>query len=390
MKSKINIGVIFGGRSGEHDVSLMSARSIMAALDPKSDTSFNFGAMPAGKTNQEKYNVVPIAITRDGKWVIGENLRQNLVDGNVKDLTPVVLLPEPGNNTLYARKDTPQGIVLEPMCTLDVVFPVLHGSFGEDGTIQGLFEMAGIAYVGAGVLASSVGMDKILFKDLMKAHDIPTSEYLSFRRDEIESDPQRVIQACEALTAYPLFVKPANMGSSVGISKCYNRSDLLEGLIEAAQYDRRILVERGINAREIELSVLGNNQPEASSPGEICPIADFYSYDAKYLDNGTRLYVPAHVDESIIQQAKEMAVKVYQAIDCAGMSRVDFLLDKDSSVLYVNEVNTIPGFTNISMYPKLWECDGISFPELVDRLVKLALDRKSENDRTIRTYGSKA
>lgn len=390
MKSKINIGVLFGGRSGEHDVSLRSARSVMAALCPKTDPSFHFDDLPAGQANAEKYSITPIGISREGKWFVGDNLHEALFAGDLQGLTPVVVLPEPGNTMLYAHREGPDGTTLEPLVKLDVVFPVLHGTFGEDGTLQGLFELAGIAYVGAGVLASSVGMDKILFKDLMRAHDIPVVEYLSLRRDEIKDEPDRVLDACEKLAAYPLFVKPANMGSSVGISKCSNRSDLFEGLKEAALYDRRILVERGVNGREIELSVLGNNHPESSSPGEICPKLDFYSYDAKYVDDSTELHIPAQLDEETIQKAKEIAIRVYQAIDCAGMARVDFLLDRDSGLLFVNEVNTIPGFTSISMYPKLWNFDGISYPELVDRLVNLAMERKAENDLTVRTYGSKA
>ncbi len=390
MKSKLNIGVIFGGRSGEHDVSLMSARSVMAALSPQTDPSFNFASLTSGKMNMEKYSITPIGISRDGKWYIGDNLMPAFATGSIEGLTPVVILPEPGNNTLYARRETPQGTRLDPICQLDAVFPVLHGSYGEDGTIQGLFEMAGIAYVGAGVLASSVGMDKILFKDLMKAHGISIVKSVSFRRDEIENDVDRVLNDCERLSAYPLFVKPANMGSSVGINKCTNRVNLLEGLKEAARYDRRIIVERGVNAREIEVSVLGNDLLQASVPGEIRPKAEFYSYEAKYMDDSTELFVPAPLDAAMVQRAKELAIQVCHAIDCAGMARVDFLLDKDNNILYVNEVNTIPGFTSISMYPKLWGHDGIDFPELVDRLVTLAMERKSENDRTVRTFGSKA
>lgn len=390
MTNKINIGVIFGGRSGEHDVSLMSALSVMAALSPKTDPSFNFGDIPFGVANARKYTVIPIGISRDGKWFAGRNVHQALLTGKTDKLTPVVILPEPGNNTLYARKSTEQGVILEPVCKLDVVFPVMHGSFSEDGTIQGLFEMAGIAYVGAGVLASSVGMDKILFKDLMKSYNIAVVEYLSFRRDEIENELRRVVESCEGLAPYPLFVKPANMGSSVGINKCSDRSSLVTGLKEAARFDRRILVERGVNAREIELSVLGNNHMLVSTPGEICPKQEFYSYDAKYVDESTELHIPALLDDKIILEAKYLAVKVCQAIDCAGMARVDFLLEKETGRLFVNEVNTIPGFTNISMYPKLWGYDGISYPELVDQLVSLALERKAENDATTRTYGSKA
>jgi D-alanine-D-alanine ligase len=252
--------------------------------------------------------------------------------------------------------------------------------------LQGLLEMADVAYVGAGVLGSSVGMDKALFKDVMRANQLPVVPSLLFTRREIETDIEQVINRAIALSAYPLFVKPVNLGSSVGISKCGGRSDLVEGLLEAARYDRRILVERGVNAREIEVSVLGNENPLVSIPGEIRPADEFYSYAAKYLDERSELIIPAPLPSETIALAQDLAARAYKAIDCAGMARVDFLLDKDTGELFISEINTIPGFTKISMYPKLWEASGLHYPQLVDRLVDLALERKAEQNRTERQY----
>lgn len=366
---KIRIGVLFGGRSGEHEVSLMSARSVLSVLD------------------LQKYEVTQIGITHDGQWLSGENALEALVSGDTASLTRVALLPEPGDNTLYAIRESGQTTRMEPLTTLDVIFPVLHGSFGEDGTLQGLLEMAGVAYIGAGVLGSSVCMDKALFKDLLLAHHLPTPAYHVFDRSTVKNNIEQVIEKVEQIGDYPLFVKPANMGSSVGVSKVNGRSDLMEGLLEACRFDRRILVEQGINAREIEVSVLGNNDPQASIPGEIIPSREFYSYEAKYIDDRSELLIPAPLDPEALQFIRELAVKVYRAADCAGMARVDFLVDKDTGKVYVNEVNTIPGFTKISMYPKLWEASGLPYAGLVDRLVELAFDRKMERDQTEYRYG---
>jgi len=269
---------------------------------------------------------------------------------------------------------------------LDVIFPVLHGTFGEDGTLQGLLEMADVAYVGAGVLGSALGMDKGVFHAVMRAHNLPVVETLVFLRSELQVDPQGVMARAEAVAPYPLFIKPANLGSSVGVSKVLSHSDLYEGLLEAARFDRRILVQRGVNAREIEVAVLGNDAPQASVPGEILPSREFYSYEAKYIDNASGLLIPAPIPAETAALVRSLGVQAYQAIDCAGMARVDFLLDKDNGELFLNEVNTIPGFTSISMYAKLWEATGVSYPELVDRLISLALERKAERDQTERKY----
>lgn len=365
---KLRIGVIFGGRSGEHEISLRSARSILDALDP------------------QKYEVTQIGITHEGMWLVGENVYASLKESQLKHLSPAVILPVPARNQLYQLRRSQVGEIIELFETLDVIFPVLHGTFGEDGTIQGLFEMADLAYVGAGVVGSSVGMDKGIFKDVMRANGIPVVEDVVVLRGEVENEIEATIAKAEAMAAYPLFVKPANLGSSVGVSKCRNRSDLYEGLLDAARYDRRILVERGVNAREIEVSVLGNDDPQASVVGEILPSADFYSYAAKYLDDRSQLFIPASLTEAQSKQVQSLAVRAFKATDCAGMARVDFLLDKDRDELYLNELNTIPGFTSISMYPKLWDASGMPYPVLVDRLVELALERKAERDRTLRKY----
>lgn len=366
-QKKLRVGVIFGGRSGEHAVSLMSARSVLGALDP------------------EKYERVEIGITRGGRWLVadhaGASVLEALEHGSESGLTPVILPPDPSLPGLR-RFDAAAAVFSE----LDVLFPVLHGTFGEDGTLQGVFEMADLAYVGPGVLAASLAMDKAAFKDVMRANGIPVLESTLVLRSELEADPDAVFARCEAVAPYPLFTKPANLGSSVGITKCRSRADLLEGLMEAAQYDRRVLVERGVNGREIEVSVLGNDAPQASIPGEIVPHGEFYTYESKYHDEQSQLLIPAPISEDVAQSVQEIAVAAYRAVDGAGLARVDFLLDRDSGELYLNEINTIPGFTRISMYPKLWEASGLPYPALCDRLIELALERKAERDRTLREF----
>ena len=375
-KSKIRIGVIFGGRSGEHEVSLMSARSILSALDP------------------DTYIVTQIGITHDGDWLVGENVLGAMIEGDYRNLNPVVLMPIPTRKELYIISINGQREILQRFTNLDVIFPVLHGTFGEDGTLQGLLELTDIAYVGAGVLGSSLGMDKGVFKDVMRANGVPVLDSIVVSKRDIEEDADSITRLAEALATYPLFVKPANMGSSVGITKCNSRSDLYEGLLEAACYDRRVLIERGVNAREIEVSVLGNEEPRASVPGEIIPSREFYSYEAKYIDDSSNLIIPAPIPPELAQWVQQLAVQAYRAVDCAGMARVDFLLEKNKSQrgepgeVYLNEINTIPGFTKISMYPKLWEESGLPYPALVDRLVELALERKAERNRIERRYRS--
>ena len=346
----------------------MSARSVLGALD------------------RDKYEPVQIGITHEGAWLFGQDVLEAMQSGDRKALGRAVLLPDPGFEGLYAARSAGEGWLLEELSKLDVIFPVLHGTFGEDGTLQGLLEMADLAYVGAGVLGSSVGMDKGLFKDVMRANGIPVLEWSILLRSEIENDLETAVSWAERLAGYPLFVKPCNLGSSVGVTKCRSRSDLMEGLLEAARYDRRVLVERGIEAREIEVSVLGNDNPQASLPGEVIPSSDFYSYQAKYLDESSTLIIPAELPAETIERIQSLAVRAFRAIDCAGMGRVDFLLDKASGEVFLGELNTIPGFTRISMYPKLWEASGLPYPALIDRLINLALERKKERDRIERRF----
>jgi len=366
-KRKTRVGLIFGGRSGEHEVSLMSARSVLSVLDPG------------------KYDITQIGIAQTGQWLVGEDVLGKFEAGGLAELEPAVVLPDPSQSGVYAVREKR----LEKLSDIDVYFPMLHGTFGEDGTIQGLFEMAGSGYVGAGVLGSSVGMDKALFKDVMSAHDIPSVDSLLVLRSEIEQDIEAVIGRIEELSAYPVFTKPANLGSSVGVTKCNSRSDLQEGLMEAALFDRRLLVEHGVaKAREIEVSVLGNDDPRASIPGEVIPSREFYSYEAKYIDGTSGLVIPAPLDPALTAQVQELAVRAFRAVDVAGMARVDFLLDDESGQIYLNELNTLPGFTKISMYPKLWEASGIPYASLVDRLIELAVQRKTDRDRTSHSYRS--
>jgi D-alanine-D-alanine ligase len=367
MNKKLKLGVIYGGRSGEHEVSLMSARSVLSVID------------------RDKFNVIEIGITRQGQWLVGENLWTKLQNERYEGLQSAVFLPSPKNPGIYTLDNGE----LKLYSNLDVIFPVMHGTYSEDGTLQGLLELADVAYVGAGVLGSAVCMDKGLFKDVMIANDIPTLPYQVFNRTEIEEDLDDCLDEAEAFAPYPLFTKPANLGSSVGISKCISRSDLIEGIMHAALYDRRILVEEGIDqAREIEVSVLGNEKPSASIPGEVIPKDIFYTYAEKYINNTAELLIPAQVSNEVIEKIQSLAIRAYKATDCAGMARVDFLINRETGELYLNEINTIPGFTKISMYPKLWEASGLPYAGLVERLIDLALERKAQRDKTEREYRS--
>jgi D-alanine-D-alanine ligase len=373
MGKKIRVGIIFGGRSGEHEVSLRSARSVMAAID------------------KEKYEAVPIGITKEGHWLVGGDPMKALASR-----VDPRLLKAPGSDaesralTVVANGDAVLVPRASTLSELDVIFPVLHGPYGEDGTVQGLFELAGLPYVGAGVTGSAVGMDKIIFKAVMQAHGLPVMPYLAFKRKRWEAEPEAVLDEVEAGLGYPAFTKPANLGSSVGISKCHGRAGMAAGLDEAARFDRKLLVEYAVpHPREIEVSVLGNDEPIASLPGEIVPKREFYDYVAKYIDEGedaSDLVIPAPLSEELTAYVRQLAVQTYLAIDCAGLARVDFLLNGESGELFVNEVNTIPGFTSISMYPKLWEATGISYAELVSRLIDLALERHADRQRSQTSY----
>lgn len=344
----------------------MSARSVLNNLDP------------------EKFTVTQIGIDKSGCWFSGKNVLSAFEREDFTSLTPVILLPQPNGASLYRREHTDCCECLKSDATLDVIFPVLHGTFGEDGSIQGLFELAGIAYVGAGVLGSAIGMDKGVFKELMRSLDIPVLPYRTFTRTQIHTEPDIVITELESMADYPFFAKPANLGSSVGITKCRNRNDLYEGLNESAQYDRRIIVEAGLEKPiEIEVSVLGNELPEASIPGEVIPAADFYTYSDKYEDGAAQFRIPADLTMAQQDTIRAYAVKAYTAMDCAGMARVDFLKDRSTGEIYLSEVNTIPGFTSISMYAKLWEASGLPYAQLIERLVDLAIQRKQDRDRSI-------
>ena len=361
---KLNVMVVFGGKSGEHEVSLMSAASILRSI------------------NREKYNVIPVGITKTGIWKKCDSSIDEIESGewegdinllleNLKDSERKTLLPMEKGGGLLELSD-------QEIKQVDVIFPVLHGPFGEDGTIQGLFEMLGIPYVGAGVLASAVAMDKGMAKKLFEAEGIPQAAYLLLNRKEFYNKQQETIEMLEAKFDYPVFVKPANLGSSVGISKAKSREQLIEALYEAAKYDRRIVVEEFINAREIECSVLGNDDPIASLPAEIIPSHEFYDYRDKYFDGTSQYTIPAAISEELQDKVRKMAVLVYQLLDCTGLARVDFFVERDTNQILVNEVNTMPGFTKISMYPKMWEVSGLPYEKLIDRLIELAIERFNE------------
>ncbi len=377
MKHKIRVGVIFGGRSGEHEISLASARSVMEAMD------------------KEKYEIVPIGITKEGRWLASGDPMRALEASDETASRPATLLSGPTQRGLMRIEEKETTIEAKSLAELDVIFPILHGPYGEDGTVQGMLELSGLPYVGAGVTASALGMDKSAFKDVMQAHGLPIVKHVMLKRKSWEADPEGTIQIIEEELSYPVFTKPANLGSSVGVSKCHERTGLEAGLSEAARYDRKILVEEAVPAaREIEVSVLGNDQPIASVPGEIIPSREFYDYEAKYLDSGNKaseLLIPAPLTKEVTEKVQNLAVRAYKAIDCAGMARVDFLLSGETTdALYLNELNTIPGFTDISMYPKLWEASGIPYPELIDRLIELALERYRDKNRSAVSYQPKS
>jgi D-alanine-D-alanine ligase len=356
-KKRLRVGVLFGGRSGEHEVSLASAASVIRGMDP------------------DKYEPVPIGITKDGHWLIGEGAIKMLPDV-LKGGRRVMLTADP---TEAALVPLDRGAGAQ---RLDVFFPVLHGTFGEDGTIQGLLDLAGLPYVGAGVLGSAIGMDKDVCKRLCEAAGIPVVPWYTFLRWQWEQDPASIKAAIEEKFPYPVFIKPATLGSSVGMSKVHSAEELGPALDLACEYGIKILVEKAVSAREIEVSVLGNHQPQASIPGEIVPHREFYDYTAKYLEDGTQLLIPADLKPAQSKKIQELAVNAFRTLELSGMARVDFFLEKASGKLYLNEVNTIPGFTSISMYPKLWEASGIGFRDLIDRLITLAFELHEEKART--------
>ncbi|MGA2349002.1 MAG: D-alanine--D-alanine ligase family protein [Terracidiphilus sp.] len=358
MAKKLRVGILFGGRSGEHEVSLLSAASILKAID------------------RRKFDVVPIGINKAGQWLTA-GAAQRLLEGSKvqkpEDATSAIALS--GQSCMDGQ-------------ALDVVFPVLHGTFGEDGTIQGLFELAGIAYVGSGVLGSSAGMDKDVMKRLFAFARLPIVKHVTVLRTEWDRAPRKAIALIETALKYPVFVKPANLGSSVGISKVHARKELAPALDLAARYDRKLVVEQGVGgnkskAREFEVAVLGNDDPQASVVGEIVPGKEFYDYEDKYLCQGAVPVIPAKLSKAETRQIREMAVAAFRACDLAGLARVDFLMEPDGKRrIYLNEVNTMPGFTSISMYPKLWEATGLPYKDLITRLIELAIERNAEKSRT--------
>jgi D-alanine-D-alanine ligase len=389
---KLRVGILFGGRSGEHEVSLLSAASVLNAID------------------KSKFDVVPIGITKEGRWLTAgdaELLLQGKATGSSPshlragdpEATPGAAVLATGQAVVVPPEPQRAGGALAPFQTealsrrasdrainVDIIFPALHGTFGEDGTIQGLFELADIAYVGAGVLGSAAGMDKDVMKSLFMAAGLPIVKHVTVLRSDWESAPKKVQKLVESRLKYPVFVKPANLGSSVGISKARERKELGPAMKEAAKFDRKIVIEEGVGgkkhkAREIECSVLGNDNPSASVPGEIVPGKEFYDYTAKYLDEGSQLIIPAKLSKAETKKIQQLAIAAFKAVDCSGLSRVDFLMDPKNRKIYLNEINTMPGFTAISMYPKLWAASGLGYPELIEKLIKLGLERHAEKKR---------
>jgi len=393
---KLRVGILFGGRSGEHEVSLLSAASVFNAID------------------KNKYEVVPIGITKQGHWVTAADaerlLKGEFSHSEAKHLragdpeaTPaaavlaqgesVVVPPEPqqpgGSLAAFQTDASTHALVrraADRAINVDIVFPVLHGTFGEDGTIQGLLELADLPYVGAGVLGSAAGMDKDIMKALFRAAGLPIVKHVTVLRGDWEAEPKKVQKRIESKLKYPMFVKPANLGSSVGISKAHDRKELGPALEEAAKFDRKIVIEQGVGgrkqkAREIECSVLGNDQPEASLPGEIVPGQEFYDYNAKYLDEGSQLIIPAKLSKAETRRVQQLAIAAFKAVDCSGLARVDFLMEPKTRKIYLNEINTMPGFTSISMYPKLWAATGVTYPQLIERLIQLGMERHEEKKK---------
>ncbi|MGB8646443.1 MAG: D-alanine--D-alanine ligase [Anaerolineae bacterium] len=368
MANKIRVGLVFGGKSGEHEVSLASAHSVLSALD------------------KDKYEPVLIGVTKEGRWLMEGNPLKQLMSLTRSPLLKAENIAD-GTRNGTSKETISRSVsaisadrVLDS--SVDVVFPLIHGPYGEDGTVQGLFELANIPYVGAGVAASAVGMDKALMKAVFQAAGLPVAHFLVFLRVQWEQEPEVTIQKIEQAIGYPCFVKPANLGSSVGVTKAHNWDELTQALTTAAQFDRKIIVEKGIIGREVECSVLGNDEPVASIPGEIVPGHEFYDYDAKYADeSGTRLLIPAELSPEQVRTVQDLAIRAFKVIDCAGMARVDFFIQSSDGQVIVNEINTIPGFTSVSMYPKLWEASGLAYPRLIERLIELALERHQDKNR---------
>lgn len=366
---KIRVGLIYGGRSGEHEVSLASANSVSASLD------------------KEKYEVVPLAITKSGTWLLGTEPGQ-LIAAAQQAAETVEVTPQTTAVTLTGDPNV-RGLIpvqsssdLGNQGALDVIFPVMHGTYGEDGSLQGLLDMANIPYVGCGVLGAALGMDKEKMKMIFQTIGLPIVEYLVFKRNEWERAPEKILDRVEQRVGYPNFVKPANLGSSVGINKAHDRQELEHAIKVAAEFDRKIVVEHGINCREFECAVLGNDEPLASVVGEIVSSNEFYDYRAKYIDGKSLAIIPADsISQETAEEIRRLAIVAFSALDLNGLARVDFFQEKETGKVYINEVNTMPGFTEISMYPKLWEASGLPYPQLLDRLIELAIERHEDRQR---------
>ena len=356
-KKRLRVGILFGGRSGEHEVSLASAASVIRGLDP------------------DKYEAVPVGITKEGHWLVG-SAAQKMLPEVLKGGQRVMMTADPTDAALIPLDRSGGGQ------RIDVVFPVMHGTYGEDGTIQGLLDLAGLPFVGAGVLGSAIGMDKDVAKRLLQVAKIPVVPWIAVQRADWERHPKEIQTILEKKFKYPMFVKPATLGSSVGMTKVHSRAELAPALTLAAEFAMKILVEKCIVGREIEVSVLGNHDPKASIPGEIVPHREFYDYTAKYLEQGSQILIPAKLKPAQVKTIQKYAVEAFRALELSGMARVDFFVEKKAGKIYLNEVNTIPGFTSISMYPKMWEASGIPFRQLIDKLIELALEMHREKART--------
>ncbi|MCG2821419.1 MAG: D-alanine--D-alanine ligase [Candidatus Atribacteria bacterium] len=366
---KIRIGIIFGGRSGEHEVSFCSASSIIKAID------------------KDKYTVVPIGITKEGRWISPQDSELALQSGRIEGKNTVILLNDSFSKSLVCIDNNQRLDKSSALEKLDVIFPVLHGPYGEDGTVQGLLELANIPYVGAGVAASAISMDKDLMKTIFQQKGLPILRWLTIKRKDWHKDKEEILSLIQDGFEYPLFVKPTNLGSSVGITKVHKKEELKEAIDLASSYDRKILIEEGLEeVREIECSVLGNDEPQTSVVGEVKPAGEFYDYDSKYIDEKTQLIVPADLPDGVSQEVQEIALKAFKAVDAAGMARVDFFVSKKENKIYLSEINTIPGFTSASMYPRLWEASGVSYPDLIDQLIQLALERYRDKNQNKISY----
>ena len=366
---KIRAGLIFGGKSGEHEVSFCSASSIIKAID------------------KDKYTVVPIGITKEGRWISPQDSELALQSGKIEGKNTVILLNDSFSKSLVCINNNQKLDKSSALEKLDVIFPVLHGPYGEDGTIQGLLELANIPYVGAGVASSAISMDKDLMKIIFQQECLPILKWITIMRKEWQKDKEKILSLIQDSFEYPLFVKPANLGSSVGITKVHKKEELGKAIDLASSYDRKILIEEGLEeVREIECGVLGNDEPYASVVGEIKPAGEFYDYDSKYIDEGTQLIIPANLPDGVSQEIQKIALRAFKAVNSAGMARVDFFISKKENKIYLNEINTIPGFTSVSMYPRLWQASGIPYPELINRLIQLALERHQDKKQNKISY----